>query len=76
MTLADAILRAVAEHGDAPDDPTTRYVPEREPYLTRWCQLHRAHMLALADEDAPAFRDACRIADAKYRVFLESIGAE
>ncbi len=75
MTLADTILRAVAEHGDAADDPMTRYVPEREPYLTRWCQLHRAHMMAVADENAPAFRDACRIADAKYKVYLESIGA-
>lgn len=68
-------------------DPTPleeRYVPAREPWLTSWCRLHSLHLAALARiddahpigarESGRLVGAACRLADAKYRIYLGSIG--
>ncbi len=69
-----------------PTPPEERYVPPREPWLSAWCRLHSLHLAALAIVDATpdvelhkvraACRAAIRLADAKYRIYLGSIGAK
>lgn len=59
-----------------------QYIPEREPWLSEWCTLHSLHLeaiaLAEANIDTPAerwpLRAAVKLADAKYVLYLASIG--
>lgn len=60
---------------DVPDEE--RYVPVREPWLSAWCWLHSFHLVALEhidDPDSVCLRAAVHLADAKYRLYLGSIG--
>lgn len=54
-----------------------RYIPVREPWLSAWCWLHSLHLEALKhldDPDSVCLRAAVHIADAKYKLYLGSIG--
>lgn len=58
---------------------TERYIPEREPYLSEWCQLHSLHLAALGvvdanedDERSTCLRAAAWLAQAKERVYYQS----
>ncbi len=52
------------------------HVPSREPWLSSWCRLHTLHLIALSHLDQPAvLRYALNLADAKFRIYLGSIGA-
>lgn len=45
----------------------TRYMPPAGPALTRWTRLHTLHVLAMQQQN---FYEACKIADAKYQIYL------
>lgn len=53
------------------DEVLLRYVPDHEPYLTKWCKLDTLHRAALRVD---ALSEACRLADAKYAVWRHSMG--
>jgi hypothetical protein len=50
-------------------DEITKHMPASGPHLDWWCRLHAAHIIALEQGN---LIEACYLADAKYKVYLEA----
>ncbi len=77
VSAIDDILAQIANSSVPAEE---RHIPTREPWLSAWCRLHSFHLAALERIDAGQSErgllvGACHVADAKYKLWLGSIGA-
>ena len=77
MSTLASLMDAIEARSPVP--LTERFVPEREPYLSEWCQLHSLHLAALGvvdagedDERSTCLRAAAWLARAKENVYYKS----